>query len=174
MQVAPCVDFHRELGHMFRIGRPYMHPDKAWSASSWQAISLWRWAVVSRLPFFGCCFHCYMASNLSSMGKVGQQYLYKQVIITWNDTDVDAIHGPLCNEQHFVNYDDIWLLLRVAQIVSMHGYAMSYFNWDWTSPSTTSSWLVDASRYFCASRVSTWTSTSWALLYVRPSTTFLR
>ena len=139
--------------------------------SSWQAISLWRWAVVSRLLFFGCCFHRYMGSNTSSMTKVGQQYLYKHVIIIWNETDVDVIRGALCSEP-FVNYDDIWLFLRVAQIVALHGHAMSYFNWDWISPCITSLWLVDASCYFCASRGSTLTSTSCALLYVRPSTNF--
>ena len=42
---------------------------------------------------------------MSSMAKVGQQYLYKHVIIIWNDTDVDVIRGALYNEQHFVNYD---------------------------------------------------------------------
>ena len=111
-------------------------------------------------------------SNLSSTANVGQQYLYKQVIIIWNDTDVDVIHGALYNEQHFVNYDNNWSLLRVAQIVSMHGQAMCYINWDWISPCITSLWLVDASCYFCASRVSMLTSTSCTLFYVRSSTTF--
>ena len=58
-------------------------------------------------------------SNPSSMAKVGQQYLYKQVIIICNDTDVDVTHVALYSEQHFVNYDDIWSLMSVAQIVSM-------------------------------------------------------
>ena len=46
-----------------------------------------------------------------------------------------------------MNYDDISLFVRVAQIVSMHGHAMSYFNWDWIAPcisTITSPWLVDA------------------------------
>ena len=172
MSVEPCVDFHRNLGQMFRIGQVSAPRQSMISYSSWQAISLWRWAVVSKLPFFGCRFHRYMASNLSSMAKVGQQYLYKRAIIIWNETDVNVIRGALYNEQHFVNYDDIWLFLRVAQIVSMYGHAMSYLNWDWISPCITSSWLVDASCYFCASRVSTLTSTSCTLLYVQLSTTF--
>ncbi len=104
------------------------------------------------------------------MEKVGQQYLYKHVIIICNGTDVDVIGGALYTEQHFMNYDDIWLLLRVAQVVSMHGHAMGYFNWDWNC--ITSLWLVDASCYFCASRVYTLISTSCTFLNVRPSTTF--
>ena len=35
------------------------------------------------------------------MAKVDQQFLYKHVIIIWNDTDVDIIRGALYNEQHF-------------------------------------------------------------------------
>ena len=72
------------------------------------------------------------------MANVGQQYLYKHVIIIWNDIAVDVIRGALYNEQHFVNYDDIWLILRLPQIISMQGHAMSYFNWDWISPCITS------------------------------------
>ena len=83
-----------------------------------------------------------------------------------------VIRGAVYNGQNFVNYDDIWLFLRVAQIVTMHGHAMSYFNCDWISPCIASLWLVDASFYFWASRVYTLTSTSCTLLYVQPSTTF--
>ena len=67
---------------------------------------------------------------------------------------IDVIRGALYNEHHFLNYADIWLFLSVEQIVAMHGHAMSYFNCDWISPCITSSWLVDASCYFCASSVS--------------------
>ena len=80
--------------------------------------------------------------------------------------------GVLYNGQHFLNYDDILLFLGVAQIVSMRGHVMRYFNWDWISPCITSLWLVDASCYFCASRVYTLISTSCTFLNVRPSTTF--
>ena len=89
--------------------------------------------------------------------------------------DVDVIRGALYNEQHFVNYDVSWLFLIVAQIVLMHGHAMSYFNRHRIAPCIStikSSWLIDASCYFCASRVSTLTSTGCTLLYVRPSKTF--
>ena len=62
---------------------------------------------VNGLPFFGCCFHCHMASKLSVMVKWTNST--NTLVSSETTLMVYAIHGALYNGQHLVNCGDIVL-----------------------------------------------------------------